>query len=267
MLKLIHNDFNLGVTLDSGQVFGFVKGDDGCYSGNMNGGAVQIWQKGSQVCVESSHDITKDFIQEYFDLNRDLSPVYSFLKEDLKLTPALTSFRGLRLIRQNSWEALVCFIISSNNNVKRIQGIWKNLFSYYQGFPTAKQIAGTHERILRELGLGYRAPFLLRTAQFISRNEFCLEYVRELPYEEAKERVLSFPGIGPKVADCVLLFGFQKFEAFPVDVWILRVMRKLYFNNRKIPEDKVHVFGQKRWGSHAGYVQQYLFHAAKNGIL
>ncbi|HXV18757.1 MAG TPA: hypothetical protein VD883_01630, partial [Candidatus Omnitrophota bacterium] len=134
-------------------------------------------------------------------------------------------------------------------------------------FPSAKQIAKTHERTLRQLGLGYRAPFLLHTAQFISTSPQCLDMIRQCDYEEARERVLAFPGIGPKVADCVLLYGFHKLEAFPVDVWILRAMRKLYFRNRKVSEDKVRRFGQKKWGTNAGYVQQYIFHAARSGIL
>ena len=193
------------------------------------------------------------------------------MEEDPLLSPVAKKLKGLRLIRQDPWEALACFIISSNNNVKRIQGIWKNLSERFshdkKSFPTPHEVACRHERTLREAGLGYRAPFLLRSAQFISANPQTMDAIRAAEYTEALKRVISFPGIGPKVADCVLLYGFQKYEAFPVDVWILRVMRKLYFRGRSIPEARIRRFGQKRWGNLAGYVQQYLFHSARLKIL
>ena len=146
-------------------------------------------------------------------------------------------------------------------------GIYRNLFKRFGGFPSPSQIARSHENILRELGLGYRAPFLWGTAMFLSNNPDYLKSVRKAEYEEARERVLAFPGIGPKVADCVLLYGFHKLEAFPVDVWILRAMRRLYFRNRGVSEAKIREFGMKRWKQNAGYVQQYLFHSARTGII
>lgn len=265
-------DFQLEATLDSGQVFGFRKNQDLSYDGVASGHAVRLWQSGSRLAVENggSRRIAEK-VRAYFDLARDLSPVFSELQADSQLVPALRAFRGLRLIRQDSWEALACFIISSNNNVKRIQGIWRNLTSRLssdgRSFPKPLEIAKSHERMLRELGLGYRAPFLLRSAQFVSQNPISLEVIRAADYDEARNRLLQFPGIGPKVADCALLYGFQKYEAFPVDVWMLRIMRKLYFKNRRVSEEAIHRFGQKRWGRFAGYIQQYLFHGARSGVL
>ena len=267
-----HPDFNLEATLDSGQVFGFIKSTDKVYSGTIRGCALDLWQKEKTLHFKSrTNEIGAAPIAEYFDLKRDLAQVYDSLLAEECLAPVASNLSGLRIIRQDPWEALACFIISSNNNVKRIQGIWKNISEYFcersGAFPKPAQIAKVHERILRQLGLGYRAPFLLRTAQFLSTNPGYLEHIRELPYEEAKKRVLNFPGIGPKVADCALLYGFHKLEAFPVDVWILRVMRKLYFNNRKVSEEKVHAYGQKKWKDRAGYIQQYLFHGARMSII
>ncbi len=269
-MKIKVSDFNLEATLDSGQVFGFTKNGDNVYEGMMGQSPVRLWQKNGMLSVVGA--IHESSLREYFDLDRDLTPIYQILQNDVgairepPLHNVHQKLKGLRLIRQDSWEALACFIISSNNNVKRIQGIWKNLFLYFNSFPTPLQIAGCHERILRQLGLGYRAPFLLHTAQFLSVNPNYLKLIREADYKAAKARVLAFPGIGEKVADCALLYGFQKYEAFPVDVWISRVMRKLYFNNRKVPEKKILRFAQKRWGQEAGYVQQYLFHGARTGI-
>lgn len=259
--------FNLEATLESGQVFGFTKAG-AVYSGHVRGVPVTFSQTTGSLKVGGR--IGARAVREYFDLDRDLGPVHAFLKNDPALVPALKALKGLRLIRQDSWEALACFIISSNNNVKRIQGIHRHLIARLGqngAFPTAAAIARTHERTLRELGLGYRAPFLQRTAKFISTNPHTLEMIRRAPYAEAVERVLAFPGIGPKVADCVLLYGFHKLEAFPVDVWIQRIVRKLYFKGRAVSERRTHDFGQKRWGAHAGYVQQYLFHGARTGVL
>ena len=133
-------------------------------------------------------------------------------------------------------------------------------------FPRACSIAQSDERTLRNLGLGYRAPFLLHTARILARGRELLDEIRKADYREAKARLLKFPGVGEKVADCVLLFGFQKYEAFPVDTWIYRVVKKLYFRNRKVSEEKVQEFGCRRWGKYAGYAQQYLYHGAKEGL-
>ena len=262
------NDFNLSSTLESGQVFGFTKAGDGAYEGVIGQAPVRLWQKNGTLFAQGIGKAER--LREYFDLDRDLTPLYALLRAEAPLENLPVKLAGLRLIRQDPWEALACFILSSNNNVKRIQGIWKNLsFHFNRGrcFPTPGQIAQTHERILRQLGLGYRAPFLWASARFVAASPQSLDVIRRAHYEEAKRRVLAFPGIGPKVADCVLLYGFQKYEAFPVDVWIGRVMRKIYFRNRKISEARIRRFGQRQWGNLAGYVQQYLFHGARMGIL
>lgn len=263
-------DFNLKTTLESGQVFGFRSHPSGEFHGRVHGWDLKLSQTRQSLHIFAPRGFKKSVLIDYFDLKRDLSPIYRVMAEDPLLRPAAKKLKGLRLIRQDSWEALACFIISSNNNVKRIQGIWRNLSGLShdkKSFPAAREIARRHERTLREAGLGYRAPFLLHTAQFISTNPQTLDAIRGAEYTDAFKRVIGFPGIGPKVADCVLLYGFQKYESFPVDVWILRVMRKLYFRNRSVSEGEVRRFGQKRWGNLAGYVQQYLFHSARSKIL
>lgn len=274
-MKLICENFNLEATLESGQVFGFRKADRGAYAGVLEGSRVIVRQRGRALYFDSSLPFDRSWVADYFDLNRDLTEIYRTIRCEPALSIALRKYRGLRLIRQNAWEALANFILSSNNNVKRIQGIHRNLVRYFEprrkdgrrGFPQPEEIAKSHERILRQLGLGYRAPYLLQAAKFIAANPPSLEAIREASYEEARQRVLAFPGIGPKVADCVLLYGFHKLEAFPVDVWILRAMRAMYFKKRRVSEETVHAFGQKRWGQAAGYVQQYIFHAARTGEL
>lgn len=271
-MKMSVRNFNLETTLESGQVFGFRKDSSGAFEGRLAGSVFRLRQAGDWLHAQSDlNGRTRDVLSQYFDLNRDLTPLYQIIDDDAALKPSLRACAGLRLIRQDAWEALACFIISSNNNVKRIQHIWRNLASYFGresgAFPSALQIARSHERVLRSLGLGYRAPYLWASARFVASCPESLVAIRELEYEAARERVSAFPGIGPKVADCVLLYGFQKYEAFPVDVWIHRVMRQLYFKNRSVSPDRMIRFARRRWGPWTGYVQQYLFHGGRTGVL
>ncbi|MBI4358074.1 MAG: DNA-3-methyladenine glycosylase 2, partial [Candidatus Omnitrophica bacterium] len=163
------------------------------------------------------------------------------------------------------------FIISSNNNIKRIQGIRRSLARNFTSsefvFPLAQSIARSDEATLRKLGLGYRAPFLLAGARILARGRELLDKIRKADYQEAKACLLKFPGVGEKVADCVLLFGFQNYEAFPVDIWIYRAMKKLYFRNREVSEKRIREFAQRRWGKYAGYIQQYVYHGARKGVI
>ncbi len=263
-------DFNLEATLESGQVFGFEKIECGIYEGFILGSLVRLRQEGNRLKIDSL-DVPEREVIHFFHLDFDMAPVYELLSEDPRLNAVNQRFKGLRIIRQNFWEALACFIISSNNNIKRIQKIRRNLVAEFScpslQFPSVDRIAGSSEEKLRVLGLGYRAPFLLNTARMIALNPELLSSMQSQSYAEAKMKLLELPGVGKKVADCVLLFGVQKYEAFPVDTWITKVVRKLYFRNRKIAEHKIQKFGQNRWKQYAGYIQQYLFHGAKSGIM
>lgn len=263
-------DFNLEATLESGQVFGFEKKQNGTYKGFISGSWVRLKQDND--CLEIESDgLTECDVTHFFHLDFDLSPVYELLSEDPRLKLAAQRLKGLRIIRQNFWEALACFIISANNNIKRIQKIRRSLVAEFSKsnfqFPGFHEIARSSEEKLRALGLGYRAPFLFNTAKIISETPEILNDIRNQSYSAAKTKLLEFPGVGKKVADCVLLFGVQKYEAFPVDTWIAKAMRKLYFRNRKIAENRIQSFGQHRWKQYAGYIQQYLFHGAKIGII
>lgn len=201
----------------------------------------------------------------------DLTPVYRLLAADERLSSSLDAYRGLRLLRQDPWEATAGFIISANNNIKRIQWIWTRVAQHYTGegrFPSAGAIARSSAADLRRLGLGYRADYLYRTAKRVADDPAGFSALGADPdYARAKERLQEFEGVGPKVADCILLYGFHRLEGFPVDVWIERVMKKLYFRNRKTPAAKIHRFAAKHWGAYAGYVQQYLFHAVRTGVI
>ena len=273
-MKIETREFSLSATLESGQVFGFTNTVEGRYRGVLMDSEVELWEDSEALFAESLNGaISKEKLEDYFDLNRDLLPVYRFLEEDPNLRKLPVALKGLRVIRQDPWEALASFIISSNNNIKRIKLIWNNLScclrtsGVRKRFPRPEEIAELDEGKLRELGLGYRAPFLLRTAKRIASDAHFLSEVSQSDYENAKDRLLELDGVGPKVADCVLLFGFHKGEAFPVDVWIERAMKKLYFpRKRRVSESRIAEFARARWGNLAGYVQQYLFHGIRKSL-
>lgn len=265
-------DFHLAATLDCGQTFSFQKNDDLSFSGYLAGVPVRWVLAGGLlrgVCAPGR--LNAGQASDYFDLTYDLGPVYRLLEADDRLRPSLASYRGLRLLRQDPWEATASFILSSNNNIKRIQLMWRRVAEHFTGegrFPDAERLARASETELRGLGLGYRAAFLHRSARRIADDrEWFLRLGREPDYALAKETLQELDGVGPKVADCILLYGFHRLEGFPIDVWIERVMRKLYFRNRKTPALKLHRFAVKRWGGLAGYVQQYLFHGVRTGVI
>ena len=271
-MRIEAREFNLSATLESGQVFGFMNTAKGRYRGILLDREVELRETPGGFYVRPfSGRISKEVIRDYFDLNRDLKPIYRVLEEDQNLRQLPQKFRGLRIIRQNPWDALASFIISSNNNIKRIQLIWRNLLQFFSGvhlrFPAPDKIARSSERELRQLGLGYRAPFLLKTARRIAENPHFFSQVDQSDYEGAKSKLLELDGVGEKVADCALLFGFRQYEAFPVDVWIARAMRKLYFRKRKVSESKIAEFARMKWGNLAGYIQQYLYHGIRRGVI
>ena len=264
---------NLEATLDSGQVFGFTRKSANLTEGVIGGRRIALVRAAGGVDVRSADEnseIPVQQVRDFFDLDRDLGPVYEAMQKDPRLAPSLERYRGLRVIRQEPWEALAAFIISANNHQKRIQQIWRNLSARFGAradhFPAFGPVARSSETELRALGLGYRAPYLLASARLVEADPGRFYAIRGLDYEEAKEAVRHYPGVGEKVADCVLLFGFQKTQAFPVDVWIWRAMRKRYFAGRRVTERRVGEYARRKWREWAGYVQQYVFHAARNGL-
>ena len=257
--------------MDSGQVFGFKKLHQNVYEGIIEGVMAKFRQTGSSLYFNlHSQNLVPEKISAYFDLERDLSPVYGFLSMDPKLSPLL-KLKGLRIIKQAPWETIGTFIISSNNNIKRIQGIWQNLAANIgkgkNTFPSAEDLASSSENFLRKLGLGYRAEYLKKTAERVATESSLLDKIEKAGYIEAKNILMEFPGVGGKIADCILLFGYQRFEAFPVDIWIQRVISDLYFHGKKISNEEILKLACEKWGNWAGYVQQYIYHGGRTGIL
>ena len=274
MITVPARDFSLRATLECGQAFRWRPAPTGYY-GFIGGCAVKARQDGETLLIDTADSrLTAEHVSRYFALDLDLSKILAAIDVDSQIHDAITQFPGLRILRQDSWECLASFILSSFNNIKRIQGMIDRLCQVYGepvsyngfrgcSFPAPEQIAGVPERRLRELGLGFRAPYLRDTAQLIADGRMPLETLKRTEYRVTKSSLLRCAGVGDKVADCVALFGFEKYEAFPIDLWMERVMR-YYFGRRRMTPKRIHEFATRHFGRYAGYAQQYLYHYARN---
>ena len=274
--------FDLDFTLCCGQVFGWRKLGDWWY-GVVGERAFKVRQF---ECALEFENVSEAFARSYFGLDDDLKEISGSICKDEFIAAALRRFEGLRIVRQNPWECLISFICATYKSIAAIELMLSKLSKKYgekisfdgldfYAFPSVDKLAGASEVGLKECGLGYRAKYVQGTAQKISEGSFDLEGLKGLPYLEAKKRLFGLPGVGLKVADCVLLFSLGKFEAFPVDVWVKRVILNHYAKH--FPEalvktlsaheslsnseyEKLNSFGRGYFGKYAGYAQEYLYH-------
>ena len=211
----------------------------------------------------------------YFRLDDDIEGVYQQITKDPRVAMMVHRYRGLRLLRTDPWECLIAFICSANSNIPRIHSNLEAISESFgepvaldgyirHTFPTPERLATPGEAALRALGLGFRAPYVARAALTVAAGELDLESLRHIPYHEAQGRLMELAGVGPKIADCVLLHSLDKLEAFPVDVWVRRALAEWYFPGRKAPPDRVMVeWAQDHFGTYAGYAELYLFHGRR----
>jgi len=270
-------NFNLGHTLECGQAFRWerylhAKGfDAGVYYGVIGRALVKVRYDNPHLILESDTALNKKEISEYFGLNDDLKQILGEIDVDKNIHKAIVKFRGLRILKQEPWECLASYILSINNNIPRIKILIERLSELFGSklsldgikrhtFPKPDKIANADLKTLKGLKLGFRARFLKNAARKIAHKKFDLADLKDLSYDEAKERLISLEGVGEKVADCALLFSFKKYEAFPVDVWIKRYMESTYFNGKKVSANRVGEFARQHFGRYAGYAQEYLYH-------
>lgn len=254
---LIQEDFNLDETLDCGQAFRWKKNADYTdltYTGAYLNHPLTISQHGNTFIFHNTSE--KDFLDiwvEYFDLNTDYSELKSEFSKDITLKKACEFAGGIRLLKQDKWEALCSFIISQNNNIPRIKGIIERLCEHYNGFPKADQLACETPESIQFLRSGFRAKYIIDAAQKVSDGTINLNDIAKMPIDEARKELMQIKGVGKKVAECTLLYGMYRTDAFPVDVWIKRVMEQYYPNG--LPESAIR---------NCGIAQQFLFHYIRN---
>jgi N-glycosylase/DNA lyase len=281
MTEISAPDFDLAMTVDSGQVFHWEKAGNG-FVGTIGDRAVYIKQDNALLKVRFGGTRTKSprrplpgMIARYFALDHPLAEICASLPNDPIMNAARDFCRGLRIIRQPKWECLATFICSSMKQVTHIRQISAALRSRFgdqreiggrvlHTFPSAQQIARASEKQLRECALGYRAKNLRTTAQLVSSGDCNLEAWSALSDARLREHLCALPGVGPKIANCVMLFAYERLRAFPIDVWIERVLRQHYFPRRKkMTAQQLREFCETYFGRHGGYAQQYLFHHAR----
>lgn len=269
--RLLAPEIDLEKTLNCGQVFHWQRHARG-WIGTIGEAAVYVEQHGGALKFAGAVAST---IRSYFALDHSLGQICESFPDDAAMNAARDFCEGLRIIRQPSWECLATFICSSMKQVAHIRQMSLALRERLGEprriagatvftFPCAERIAGCSERELRECRLGYRAKNLLMTAQRVASGEANVDAWVKLADEELRERLCGLPGVGVKVANCVMLFAYERTRAFPIDVWIARVLREQYFKGKRRPTEKrLREFAAKYFGEHGGYAQQYLFHHAR----
>ena len=226
------------------------------------------------IAAETAQPVPEwSWLTGYLQADVNLAEVLGSFPDDEPMRAAVAACRGLRLLRQEPWECLASFILSSTKQIVQIRQIIAQLCARFGeavavppghapvfGFPSAARLAACTEAELRDCKMGFRAPNLLQAARLVAGGELDLERLRLRPAPEAREQLLRARGVGPKVANCALLFGYGFPSAFPVDVWVLKALRTLYFPKRRPTARRLHEFTATHFGPNAGYAQQYLFH-------
>jgi N-glycosylase/DNA lyase len=285
-------DYDLAATLDSGQVFRWRKENDS-WTGIVGKNSVRLTQTREGIFAETAEPQKNwNWLRDFLQTEIELETILKTFPDDEPMNNAVASCCGLRLLRQDPWECLASFILSSTKQIVQIRQIVALLCERFGepcsgvsaerrkplqvdkcgllpkaatpampvAFPTPQRLAAATESELRACKMGFRAPNLLAAARQIADGKFDLEKIRRLDYAEARAELMKLRGVGGKIADCVLLFAYGFDSAFPVDVWIERALQRLYFPRRRASEPRLRRFAATHFGPHAGYAQQYLFH-------
>lgn len=250
-------------TFECGQCFRWNDDGSGAYSGCAYGRAATLRTVGGEVLITT--DAGEELWRDYFDMDRDYAAISAGFNGGAYLDECIGYGMGIRILRQEPWEALCSFIISQCNNITRIKGIVETLcrtfgeeFEFngavYHRFPDAQRLAALEKEDLAVLRSGYRAPYIISAARAVAEGRLDLEALEKAPWREAKEKLIKLEGVGEKVANCAVLFGLHHMEAFPIDVWIRRALKEHF------PPD----FDPRTLGDYAGLAQQYIFFNARS---
>ena len=265
-VEMAANEFDLRRTVESGQIFHAMPYGDG-WQILVDRTPLHAEQRGAKLRVPAG---LESLAREYFSLHHPLKSIYAAFPSDPFSRAALANCRGIRILKQPKWECLATFITSPVKQISHIRQMSFGLRARYgekipgslvNAYPTAARLAQTTERELQKCRLGFRAKNLRATATAVASGAIDLESLREKPTHEARELLCQLPGVGRKVANCVLLFAYERLDTVPVDVWIERILRAMYQGKSTILE--LERISHRRFGRYAGYIQQYLFHHAR----
>lgn len=260
-------DFSLSQTLECGQCFRYQKEEDDCYTVISGQRVATLGQVGDSIVFYGGEDIP--FWKGFFDGERDYNKIKErLMKNDPIMAEAVSFAPGIRILKQDFFEMLMSFILSQNNHIPRIKGLIQRLSQEYgtplggglYSFPTAKQLSHVSEEAYRQLGCGFRGRYLVNAVEKVLAGGFSSEDLEKLSTEELRGELMSICGVGQKVADCILLFSFGRYEVFPMDVWINRVFSHAYYGGKKLGAKELQELAGGKFGEYAGFAQQYLFH-------
>ncbi|CEN85897.1 DNA-3-methyladenine glycosylase family protein [Paraclostridium sordellii] len=270
------SDFDPKHIFECGQCFRWKDQGDGSYTGVAKGRVINVSREGDTIYLKNTNlEDFKNIWKDYFDLDTDYSKIKNELRNMDEYLEKATEFGwGIRLLRQDPWEMIISFIISSNNRIPMIQKAIKNLSreygtyigSYegedYYDFPTPQQLSKASIEEIRACSTGFRDKYIKSTTEEVIKNNDDVYSYRNLSTEDCIKELLKFNGIGPKVGDCIALFGMQKYDTFPVDVWVKRVMQEFYVeDDMSLP--KIRKYAIDKFGNLSGFAQQYLFYYAR----
>ncbi len=275
----LESDYDLDATLSSGQAFRWRATEQG-WTGVIGHHSVCLRPDGRGIQARTAHPVSEwGWLTDYLQTGLNLDEVLRTFPDDPPMRAALAWCRGLRLLRQDPWECLASFILSSTKQIVQIRQIVESLCRRYgeplpapaapgfapaHAFPSPARLACAEEAGLRSCKMGFRAPYLLAAAQSVAAGRLDLARLGASPPDDARAELMRLPGVGPKIADCVLLFAYGFQTAFPLDVWVLRALRRLYFPGRRASLTRLRGFAATHFGPYAGYAQQYLFHYIRN---
>lgn len=271
--------FNLKYTLECGQCFRW-KNIDGTYVGVIKDRVLKIRQDGNKIYVRSNNEENlENVVKDYFELNKNykeieerISNVDKYVKEAVKNTT------GLRHIKQDFFETIISYIISANNNIPRISKSVNEISrrfgkeiefegDKYYLFPRPEELINVKIEDYRECGVGFRDKYIYNTVKKINSGDINLDEMQQKNTIELRSQLLKLMGIGPKVADCILLFSCSRQEVFPIDVWVERVMRKLYFEDKDVSKKEILKYADEHFGKDAGIIQQHLFYNIRENMI
>jgi len=267
-------DFNAVHTFECGQCFRWVRQEDGSYTGVAKGKVINV-SIANDVLIIKNTDLQdfKNIWFDYFDLGRDYGQIKEAVTKDDNMKRAVEFGWGIRLLKQDMWETLISFIISANNKIPRIMKTVEiiakvygdKLFiddHVYYSFPDVEKLAQSTLEELEVCKGGFRCKYILNSSDMVRTGQVNLKQISQMDTDSAREELMKFPGVGPKVADCVLLYSGTKYDVFPTDVWVKRVMEELYFK-READFGEIQKFASSYFGDLAGFAQQYLFYYAR----
>jgi len=265
--RLRLNPFSLKDTLECGQFFRFTKVMD-TYIVQSSERIFSLWQKGDFLFYDG---VEESFLIHFFRLDEDLDSILEGIDQDPTIHQAIQTYRGMRLIRQDPWECLLSFLCSSAKAIPHIRSMIellcrssgkKVVFGNYKGYLFPEPYSIKTPLQLEPVRAGFRTSYLVEVSRCVDRN--LLLSLKDLTYKEARQKLMSLPGVGKKIADCTLLYSLDFLQAFPIDTWIKKGLQKDYFGEKKVGEKKMEEFVSNHFGPYAGYAQLYLYHYWRN---